>query len=79
MIEARKVTRLALHPASLPVWGWLIVITLLPGLPWLPLAPIVVAVGVALGGVVSTVMFLGWPAARPPHDLIAGTRLVVRH
>lgn len=72
-----RYVRLALHPLATAAWLWLALVALVAGLPWLPLALAVIAVIVALGGVISLAMLLLQPRGTLLlHDRIAGTQLV---
>ena len=74
----RRSLRLALHPLSLPLWGWLALTALLSGLPWAWAPPLLVVALVALGGVGSLALLLVRPSAPALHDRVAGTRLFIR-
>jgi hypothetical protein len=71
----RRVIELALHPVSVPAWGWLaltLIILEVPGVAWLA---VVVTAFVALLGAVSLGLLLVRPAAQPLHRRIARMRL----
>jgi hypothetical protein len=71
----RRALRLAVHPISLPVWGWVALTALLAGVPWLWLPFALATVAVALAGAVSLVLLLVWPSMPALHDRVAGTSL----
>lgn len=78
----RRLLRFALHPLSVPVWGWLALTLLVSGLggPALALAALCAIAGAlaGLGGLAALALAAARPGARAPHDLPAGTRLA-RH
>lgn len=71
----RRLLRLAAHPLSLPLWGWLTLTMLLSGLPWLWLAPLFVALAVAGGGLTTAALLLVRPQSMAIHDRFARTHL----
>ena len=71
----RRLLRLAAHPLSLPLWGWLTLTMMLSSLPWLWLAPLFVALAVAGGGLTTLVLLLVRPQSAAIHDRFARTHL----
>ena len=71
----QRLLRLAAHPLSLPLWGWLTLTMLLSGLPWLWLAPLFVALAVAGGGLTTLALLLLRPQSMATHDRVARTHL----
>jgi hypothetical protein len=74
----RRQLRLAAHPLTLPVWGWLTLTALLSGVPWLWLPVAAGGMVVALAGVLSFALLLVRPELNAMHDLLARTRLAER-
>lgn len=73
-----RALRVAMHPLSLPAWGWLVLVTVAAGAPLEAAVVGFVGVTVALAAVISVLRWAG-PARRPGlHDLAAGTQLVAR-
>jgi hypothetical protein len=73
-----RLVRLALHPFAIPTWTWLAVIGTVAVIPVLPLLFLAMAIMAGLGGAASLILVLRAPSARGIHDLVSGTRLVVR-
>lgn len=72
----RRALRLALHPLSLPAWGWLALTAALSGLPWLWLPVAAAAAAIALAGAVSFVLLAVRPSLPSVHDRLTRTMLL---
>lgn len=72
----RRAARLALHPAGVVGWLWLAGATWVAALPVVAWPLTLFAAGGMLASLVTGLLWLARPSALPPHDRLAGTRLV---
>ena len=71
-----RAARLALHPMGLLGWLWLAGVAWVAGLPVVAWPLTLLAATNVLACLVTGVLWLARPSALPPHDRLAGTRLV---
>lgn len=81
-VEARmqrpvpRLLRLLVHPVSVPGWLWVAGVLAIVEVPWIPVFVGLIAVTIAVMGVISALVLTVNPGADALHDRLAGTRTV---
>ncbi|MSP23056.1 MAG: hypothetical protein EXR66_08670 [Dehalococcoidia bacterium] len=72
-----RLARTAIHPLSLPLWGWLALLAAASGLPWPAILFGFMATFTGLLAFGSTALWVALPTSRALHDRVARTRLTL--